>query len=526
MKNIKLSSIVLPVLIALTMSCSDDLLNVDPVAQELSGNYYQTEDQVYASLIGAYDPLAWSMAFGQWISPVMFGEIRSDNANAGGNSANDDQVPWQEIDDFSEKGNNGLALPIYRRGYIGIARANAVLENVTLDTDLVKQYKAEAKFLRAFYHFDLFKNFGPIPVVDRLMGTEENGLKRNTMSEVFTAIEADLMAAIPELPITYPSDQTGRATKGAAMALLGKAYLYWADFKNDDAALFDKAAEQFENVIALNQYDLVPNYADLWAYGAKNTVESVFEYQHSNLYAGDDWGWFEGIEGNGMVVLCGIRGFTGDHPIYKPGWGFMMPTQSLYDTYLADEDSRKNSTVISEADLDAEVGGTAIVDKGDVNPFDYEGFWQIKYANYKAYDAAFSVGNPDLTKGANVPVIRLADVYLMLAEALVRGTGTEAEATPYVDMVRARAGVSDVATVMAAEGWSFMDVLDYERRVELAIEGHRWFDLVRAGKVDGSLFDAEKAANLTENSLWLPISDMEMQLTTGLTQYPTADLFN
>ena len=212
-------------LLASQFGCNKDVLDVDPVNEYLSSNFFITEDQVYSALVAAYDPLGWSMAYGHWISYVMYGEIRSDNANAGGDQSNNDQPGWQEFDDFTNTNTNVVTQPIYRRNYIGIFRANTVLENVNISTPLVEQYQAEAKFLRAYYHFELFKHFGPVPVVTKLLTPDDNNLQRDNMTTVFNAIVSDLETAIALLPVTVSSSEVGRANKAVAHALLGKVYL-------------------------------------------------------------------------------------------------------------------------------------------------------------------------------------------------------------------------------------------------------------------------------------------------------------
>ena len=523
------------ILLLVPNSCNEDKLDVQPVTEFLSSNYYVSEEQVFESLVSAYDPVAWSMASGKWISYVMFGEIRSDNANAGGDNTNSDQPAWQAFDDFLGSNTNDNIQPIYRRNYVGIFRANSVIENPKINTPKVQLYQAEAKFLRAYFHFEAFKFFGPIPVVTKVLTPEDNDLKRNTMSEVFQAIVKDLEEAIPILPATIDAADAGRATKGAALALLGKAYLYWADLDNDDQAKFQKAAENLQKVVDLGVYQLADDYKSLFGYNVKNTTGSIFEAQHTNQYP-SDWSWLEGVDGNGIVQLCGIRGICDGHPDYKEGWGFMLATKSLHDHFLSDDAIRRDATLITEAEIAAGCGGSSAVGsvKAVSNLTDYEGYWNQKYANYKAYDGNnVNGGDPNLTKDANTYIIRYADVLLMLAEALHRGSGNDAKAKEYIDQVRKRAsGNKDdfrkADQVMSAEGWSLMDLVWYERRAELAMEGDRWFDLVRSGRAKSELFpDGDlRRSNFNENEhLWLPIALEETTVAKNLTTYPDASLF-
>ncbi len=524
----------------LFITCTSEDLAVEPVNEFLSENYYQTDDQVFNALVAAYDPIGWTMAFGNWVSEVMFGEIRSDNANAGGDPSDNDQPAWQEIDDFREINSNTLSQPIYRKNYIGIFRANLVIEEPQFSSPAVDLYQAEAKFLRAYYHFELFKHFGPIPVVTKVLTPQDNDLSRNTMTEVFTAIEKDLLEAIEILPTSISSSEAGRATKPAAQALLGKVYLYWADLANDDVNKFDLSAEQLNNVVQTGIYSLEDDYADLFQFGLKNPEESVFEIQKSNLFP-SDWVWFEGIEGNGIIQLCGIRGLCDAHPDYQTGWGFMLPTQSLIDHYLPDDQYRLDVATTSIPELEADISNAGsscdvVVDQTQSNPIDFTGYWQTKYTNYKAYSGNnTNGGNPDLTKDANIYSIRYADVLLMLAEALHRGTGSDGEAMNYIDIVRERSvgpGNNDgnfrtASDLMSEESWSLLDVIQYERRAEFALEGDRWFDLVRSGRAEASLFagDPIRGNNFQNKHLWLPISLEETTIAQNLTEYPDDSLF-
>jgi len=526
-------------LLLISFGCNEDKLNVKPVNEYLVENFYRTDAQVYSALVAAYDPVGWSMAFGNWISPVMFGEIRSDNAHAGGDASDNDQPGWQELDDFRETNTNLILQPAYRRNYIGIMRSNLVILMPKFTSPAVTRYQAEAKFLRAYYHFELFKLFGPIPVVKTLLTPDDTDLDRDNMTTVFTAITEDLLEAIENLPATLSSEESGRASRGSAQALLGKVYLYWADMDGDDAAKFTLAAQQLSAVVQSGQYELEDDFNDLYSFGSKNTRESVFEAQHTNLWP-SDWGWFEGIEGNGIVQLCGIRGLCSGHPTYAAGWGFMLPTAGLNNHFLSDDEYRRDATIISVAEIQADAAGqpgcATPVSISESNPTDYTGFWQQKYANYKGYNGNnINGGDPNLTKDANTYIIRYADVLLMLAEALHRGAGDNATARLYIDQVRERsAGPGDntgnfrtAQDLIDDEGMSLLDVIWYERRAELAGEGDRWFDLVRSGRASATLFagDPLRGSNFSDTRLWIPIALEETSVAKNLTTYPDQSLF-
>lgn len=536
------AALVFAVIMATSTSCSEEFLEVEPQVPTLAeSNFYQTEGQVFQALIAAYDPLAWSFNGGFWVSSVMFGEIRSDNANAGGDPTNSDQPGWQQLDDFTNDVLTVESRWIWHKNYQGIYRANLVISNAQISTEQVAQFQGEAKVLRAFYHFDLFRHYGPIPVLTEPLGFGETGnFARRTMTQVFTQITKDLEEAIAVLPNTYGAEFAGRINKRTAQAILGKVYLYWADLDNDDAAKFDQAAAALQEVVNSGQYRLLDDFAQLFAFGADNTAEGVFEIQHDN-FTGSAWDRPAGsIDGNTIIQLCGIRGLCSAHPFYEEGWGFMLPTQDLVDSYLADDRYRLDAAVISPQEIEDTIranGGTCgvYVDISQSNQLDFEGYWQEKYGNYIEYPTSPNGGDDVLTKDANQKMIRYADVLLMLAEALHRGSGSDADAMTYIDEVRERAaGPGDntgnfrtASDLMADEGWSLLEVIWYERRAEFALEGDRWYDLVRSGRAQASLFEGDKAGNFEPNDLWIPISQREIDAVGGgvLTPYPDQSLF-
>lgn len=527
-----MNKIIIAFAFAALPGCSDDYFDVEPQAKDFSENFYFTERQVFDGLVAAYDPLQYSYVDGRWVSLVMLGEIWSDNANAGGDPTNADQIGWQQIDDLAADPLTVEARSLWKKYYIGVNKTNQLLTNVRVESDVVDAYLAEAKFLRALYHFELVRTFGPMPVFTEVPDPFNTDQQRPTLSTVYTQITKDLEEAIPLLPVSYADPAfTGRITKGAAQALLGKVYLYWGDLLNDDKAMFDKAAASLKEVITSNQYQLVDDFGQLFAFGAANTTESVFEIQYTNQVAADWNTPYPFINGNLMVQLCGIRGLCANHPEYAPGWGFLLPTQGLYNSFLADDTYRRDATIITKAELAAD--GCNVL-ANDQNPTDNTNMWQQKFANYKSYTAPG--GEINVLKDANQPYIRYADVLLMCAEALVRGNGSATEALGYVDQVRERAkGPGDntgnfktASTVMAEQGWTALELIWYERRAELAGEGDRWFDLVRSGRASATLFPSSdlRATNFSDQDLYLPIPQRETDITNGkLTSYPAAELF-
>jgi hypothetical protein len=283
-----------------------------------------------------------------------------------------------------------------------------------------------------------------------------------TREAVYAQIEKDLNEAIPDLPELVPTDENGRATKYAAIALLGKVIL----FQNNEGRMLE-AAGLFEQVNTCPNYHLLSNYGDVFSAANEYNAESVFEIAHT-AKAMQGWEAWPNFEGNVYSQMVGPRGYSG--PIYKPGWGFNPVIMDLVN--LMKNDPRYKYTIVNIDSL--KVAGVASYEAGYQNT----GYFVAKYAplaeNYSSIG-----GDPVINYPGNVIEIRLADTYLMEAEALVRGGGNAEKAQTRLDAVRSRVGLAAVPATL--------DNIYKERRLELATEGHRWYDLVRTGKAAQAL---------------------------------------
>jgi len=296
------------------VSCGDSFIDV-PSFNEDSENFFNSEEDYQAALIGAYDMLQSSFF------NVMIGEIASDNTLAGGESAVD--VPGiQEVDDMIHTDVNQQIRDIWIWMFAGVNRANYILEfqdkTDFAGKDLVL---AEAKFLRAYYYFELVKWFGDVPLaVDkRLLFGDQNTIDRTPKASVYAQIEDDLIAAAQVLP--YVQSQVGRVTKGAAQALLGKAYLYQNKYTD--------AANILDDLILNGPYELVMDYSTIFENDNENNIESVFEIQYTDE-EGAGFGCFQCSEGNIAVGFNGIRNYNG--PVFDSGFSFNVPTDAQYQS--------------------------------------------------------------------------------------------------------------------------------------------------------------------------------------------------
>jgi len=436
---------------AMILACSDEFVNVDSFDED-SENFFNSEEDYQSALISAYDMLQSS-----YIN-VMLGEIASDNTLAGGESATD--VPGiQEIDDMIHTPVNQQLRDIWSWMFSGVNRANYILEFKD-KTDFANRdiVIAEATFLRAYYYFELVKWFGDVPLaVDkRLLFGDQNIVERTPKAEVYAQIEQDLQFASNTLPLVQT--ETGRATKGAAQALLGKVYLFQDKFS--------EAATILDEVINSGTYDLLTDYATMFENDNENNIESVFEVQYTDI-EGAGFGCLQCSEGNVAVGFNGIRNYSG--PLFESGFSFNVPTQEAFDAFEAG-DIRRDVAI-----LDIEAWAAANSDVSFVEGFEHTGYYNRKYI---ARQGDLNTGDANLTNPNNYRAIRFADVLLMAAEANNRGNIDDSKAQTYLNRVRNRAILGN----SAATGATLTEAIYQERRVELVGEGHHFFDLVRTGR--------------------------------------------
>lgn len=467
------------IVMILSVGCKK-FLAVDPPYTQDAENFFQTKEDYERALVGAYDLLQGSF-LSLWI-----GEIASDNSIAGGESVNDSQGLHQ-IDNMTHGGVNNELRNILRWNYAGITRVNYIMENKdNIDFPEKGQIIAEARFLRAYYYFELVKFFGDVPlIIDKRIGIEEaRNIPRSPANEVYAQIEDDLEYAASILPWIQPIK--GKASKGAALSLLGKALLYQAKYA--------EAATVLDEVRNSGVYALISDYDQLFLAANENNSETVFDIQYTGLEGGG-YGCLICLEGNAAPGFHGIRQYNG--PVYGDGNSYNLPTQDLYDAF-SPTDPRRGFTVL---DLDAFIATqpnpesiTYAVGAGG-----HTGYYNNKYIKRQG-----EIGLPDndLTSPVNYRVIRYADVLLMAAEAHFK-IGNTSVAQQLVNSIRSRAGVQGIAV-------NSIEKIYNERRFELSGEGHRFFDLVRTGQAASSI-----QGFVTGKHELFPIPQIEIDLAGG-----------
>ncbi|WP_272023959.1 RagB/SusD family nutrient uptake outer membrane protein [Olleya namhaensis] len=478
MKNIKYI-ILLLVSASTIIACSDDFVDVES-QNESSENYFNSEQDYQDALIGAYDLLQSTYL------NVMLGEIASDNTLAGGESATD--VPGiQQIDDMIHTPNNEQLRSIWGWMFAGVNRANYIMEFQNKTAFSGKEnVLAQTRFLRAYYYFELVKWFGDVPLVvdQRFLFGDQFTADRTPKEQVYAQIEMDLLYAAENLP--YVQSQLGRVTKGAAQALLGKVYLYQDKF--------GAAALVLEDLINSGPHDLVADYTTLFENDNENSIESVFEVQYADL-EGAGFGCLQCSEGNVAVGFNGIRNYNG--PLFDSGFSFNVPTQEVVDAFESD-DPRIDTAILDINAWATSTGATF----GTGN--EHTGYYNRKYI---ARQGDSNIGDQNLTNPNNYRAIRYADVLLMAAEALNRGSIADDRAQNYLNLVRQRA-FGDMDHNITSSGSTLTEAIYNERRVELVGEGHRFFDLVRTGRaaseIDGFMSGKHEV---------FPIPQIEIELT-------------
>ncbi|MDQ2178681.1 RagB/SusD family nutrient uptake outer membrane protein [Marinifilum sp. D714] len=458
MKKIKYSIAVLGAFVLavnILISCSDDFAQEAPKYSIDSENFFNSEQDYYNGLVGVYDALQYTYV------NVILGEIASDNTLCGGESATD-VVGWQQVDDMIHTPVNSNLHDVWNWMFAGVQRANYFMEfKDKIDFDGRLSMIGEVQFLRAYYYFELVKWFGPVPlkIDERFALGDETSIPRSPVADVYAQIERDLVAAIEVLPDV--PEQTGRVTRGAARALLGKVYLFQDKFS--------EAANVLDQVITSSNYSLVEDYDEIFEMAGENGIESVFEIQYTDV-EGAEFGCLQCSEGNVAVGFSGVRGYDG--PLFSSGFSFNVPTQEAVDQFEPG-DLRKDVAILDIVAWAESEGATY------TTGFEHTGYFNRKYLPRKRSSEA--QGDLNLTNPNNYRAIRYADVLLMAAEAYNRGGISDTKAQEYISEVRRRA-FGDTNHDVTLTGAALTDAIYHERRVELMGEGHHFFDLVRTGR--------------------------------------------
>lgn len=499
-------------------ACSDDFLRLFPETSISSASFFKNENQFNQALVGAYSNLRGVAVMG-----IFMDEMRSDNtfftryAADRGTEASVEAIA-SFLDDAFTSSQPNSAGNRYGNAYQGIAKANTVLtqleiSGVKLSQSSVDALSGEALFLRAFYYFDLVQHFGGVPLhLEEVRSEADAFLQRNSVAEVYDQIIADLINAIPKLPVAISFPQSGRATKGAAKMLL--AYAYMSKPIRDYAS----AETQLHDITNMN-YALLDNYEDVFDPTKKNHRESIFEVQYKTGNEGQhsDFIWRFIPKTSNTEAILGLAGTNLRGSLTSGGWN--VPTQELVDSYEPGDLRLAASIAIAEGTQEGDIFTTESV----ISPVDYAPspgkvyYYFIKKFLHPPYSVEWNTDD-------NWPVYRYSGALLLLAESLVQ-QGKSSEALPYINQVRTRAGLAPLSSVT-------LEDIANEMRHELAFENHRWTDLIRHGKAIEVLnakgvrlkelygWLLPVSFNVTEERLIYAIPDREILINNNLTQNP------
>jgi len=483
------TSIVLMVFSLTILSACTDFLTEDLKGDFSSSTYYKNDKQALQAVNGVYNAIAFTRFDNAlWV----FGDIASDDAVKGGNPGDQSEITY--IDEFNADANNGIISNYWSITYEAIARANNVIANVpaiSMDEVMKNRIIGEAKFIRAYSYFNLVNTFGKVPL--KLLPQLTQATIHVPLSEVpaiYLQIEKDLMDAVAVLPVDYTSGDLGRVTRGAALAMLGKVSLYEQQWST--------AISYFHQAEAPGIYHLLPDYADNFKLANENSPESVFEIQHlsnQNPFTGSALNqWFA--------------------PAQEGGYYFNAPTQSLVDAF------ETSSTGEVDPRLDASIGrdGQPWLN-GEIfsSVWSPTGYLTKKHQQPLSEISSSLKGDGDL----NYIYMRYADVLLMKAEAFNELSNADS-AKANLNKVRQRARASYngtppddlLADITTNDHNLLQTAIRHERRVELAQEFHRYFDLMRWGK---SVAEAALGPDFNfESKRYFPIPQAEIDANQAI----------
>jgi len=484
-------------------ACKKDFLEVNPIGKMSEDLFYKTDEDATKAIMATYDILQWANAR-DWNSAYLVKTFPSDESNVGGGDAGD-QPPFQELGKYTYGPSNATINAVWQSYYFGIYRANKVINKVEPETDLRKQIIAEAKFLRAYFYFEIVSMFGKGPLMLKEPTPSEYNQPFVTADEIYAQIQTDLADAMAVLPSKsqYAAEDIFRASKGAAQALAGKAYLYQKKYA--------EAATEFEKVITGGDYQLQDDYSTLFLKESEFGVESIFEVSYVTT-EGYDWGTFQwggnrAMENNISWQLTGPRGdyFNPGETGLIGGWGFNYPTDNVYQVFVeAGDTTRRGASLLSLEDLRAQGG-----DWTNEDSWGWGGYIRVKYGTRTSETNGENGAVLELNYGTNLRLLRYADVLLMAAEAN-HFAGDDGKAATYLNQVRSRAN-------LGAYSGDIFEAIVKERQMELCFEAVRFLDLIRWGKAPQVLGPLGFVAGKHE---LYPIPQDEIRNNTNASQNP------
>ncbi|RMG69053.1 MAG: RagB/SusD family nutrient uptake outer membrane protein [Bacteroidetes bacterium] len=465
--------------------CNQEFLELKPLGQLTSANFFETEEHAIWATNAVYAHLRdWQVHVFSYIALT---DIVSDDADKG--STPNDANFLNDIDNFTFDAGNVAPSGVWAGYYQGIYRANLAIQeipSIEMDEALKARLVAECQFLRAYFYFNLVRWFGDLPLITQPLNPDEYQQSRVPAAQVYALIEADLKAAEAALPLktAYPPADLGRATKGAAQGMLARMYLTLGNYP--------EAERYARQVIESGVYSLYPNYGKIFQREGEHSSESIFEVGAVALETGGGGSQYNEVQG--------VRGTP------NLGWGFNRPSDDLVAAYEPG-DPRREATILYPGEVLPD--GSAIVE-------DNPNIVNERY-NQKAWVPEHPGGNGN--GPGNIRLMRYAEILLIAAEAANENAKPE-DALGFLNAVRARArgtSLTILPDVTVTDRLPLRARIWQERRVELAMEQHRWFDLIRQGRAAVVMQSLGKAFVEGKHELF-PIPQTEIDLSGGAMQ--------
>ncbi len=460
----------------LLLSGCADFLDKTPLVNLSAETYYSSESELNDAVLGAYSVMQReNFLIGHYL---IIGDGCSDDSDLG--NSRSEAFSWlggaaRSCQDFSLLANNGQSGQIWNQVWTMINATTQVVARADgADIPNAQHYVGEAQFLRAFGYFNLVTQYGAMPIVDHILTYEEYYMPRATLEETWAHIENDLKKAAENLPEKWDASNEGRVTKGSALALLAKSYVYQKKWQD--------AYDTIKKIESAGYYALEPVFEHIFDMQHQNGQESIFAIQHSM----SGTGWSDSNEGNILWFYEHDAGLTADdiasgnypgeevYEKWQVGWSMHCPTIDLVNEFEPG-DPRLAATVIAPGEFyDGHKHYNLSSDNG----------YQSK-KHYVLYEDRSKTDQSDLPK--NMIIIRYADVLLFMAEAC-NELGKSGEALTYLEMVRGRARSNStdpnvLPPVTVTDKDALREAIWHERRVELAMEYQRFYDLARQGRV-------------------------------------------
>jgi hypothetical protein len=486
-------------------SCKKSTLELENPNRITKETFWKTETDVQSAFAATYGLLRDVNGGFYGVRGIELGNGRSDDF-----VIRNDVADLYKLATFTNTSDNGPANDLWNISYRGIFRANQIIENIAnvkLDQPVMDAYIAEAKFLRGLNYFILAMNFGDVPIILTVPTTTQDYFKaKSPETEVWKQVIADLSEASAGLPSSYPAAWVGRATKGAALGYLGKAYLYTKDYPNAETTL---------KQVTTMGYSLMPNYGDNFIQTKENNQESVFEIQSGDVGGTNPWA---GENANQALGTTTAQEFA---PAEVKGWFEVGPTDKLFNEFQKEKTVDGNLDPRMYATLAWNYPGSTFYNRpfSEFNlNFGYSSLIK-KYQNYNQNDEITGQsGASNNTSSNNERALRYADVVLMLAEAVTM-QGRPIDAYPYLKLIRDRAQLATLAA--GYDQNTMMAEIRHQRMIEFARENQRFYDLKRWGLLAQEIANSDKVGKqffVAGKHEYFPIPQNEINTNQAITQ--------